>query len=96
MATVSILLVPSEEQWMSLTDGYVANIQFDYIYKRWYYDLYLNDEIVFAGIPMNKDCAPLKGIAPVYLSVIEDKRINSEYEPFSELGQRLMLVEVVE
>ncbi|MBQ2176740.1 MAG: hypothetical protein II453_17410 [Alphaproteobacteria bacterium] len=96
MATVSILMVSSEEQWLSLTDGYVADIKFDYIYKRWYYDLYKNEELVYAGIPLNKDAPNLKGISPVYLATVENMPIKTEYEPFSQLGGILTLVEVVE
>lgn len=96
MATVNYLVIPSEEQWISLSNDYNAEVLFDYIYKRWYYNLYNNDELVFAGIPLNKDCAPLKGISPVYLAVLEDLPNKIEYEPFSELGDILKLVEVVE
>lgn len=96
MATVSILVVASEEQWLSLTNDFVANIKFDYIYKRWYYDLYRNDELVYAGIPLNKDAPNLKGISTVYLSTVENMPVKTEYEPFSELGGILTLVEVVE
>lgn len=96
MATVSTLMVSSEEQWLSLTDGHTADIKFDYIYKRWYYDLYKDEELVFAGIPLTKDCPTLKGISPVYLAIIENNEYNVQYEPFSELGGILTLVEVVE
>ena len=96
MATVSTLIVSSEEQWLSLTDDFVANIKFDYIYKRWYYDLYKNDEIVYTGIPLTKDGPTLKGISNVYLAIVENNEYKVEYEPFAELGGILTLVEVVE
>lgn len=96
MAIVNNLTVASEEQWVQLTGGYSADIKFDYIYKRWYYNLYKEDVLFCAGIPLTKDCPTLKGISPVYLSVVEDLQNKIEYEPFSELGGILMLLEVVE
>jgi hypothetical protein len=96
MAETSSLIVVSEEQWLQLSGNYSANIKFDYIYKRWYYDLYLNEDVVFAGIPLTKDCPTLKGISPVYLATVENNVNNIEYEPFTELGGILLLVEVVE
>lgn len=96
MAEVNNLIVTSEEQWLQLSGGYSADIKFDYIYKRWYYDLYKEDVLAFAGIPLTKDCTTLKGISPTYLAIVENNEFNVEYEPFSELGGILLLVEVVE
>lgn len=96
MATVNNLIVASEEQWLQLSGGYNADIKFDYIYKRWYYDLYKENELICAGISLTKDCPTLKGISTVYLTTVENLQNNVDYEPFSELGGILMLVEVVE
>lgn len=96
MATVNKLIVGSEEQWLQLSSGYSADIKFDYIYKRWYYDLYLDDELVCSGVVLTKDCPVLKGISPVYLAVVEDNDNNIQYEPFNELGGILSLMEIVE
>lgn len=96
MATVNNLIVESKEQWLSLSNDFSADIKFDYIYKRWYYDLYKNDVLVCAGIALKPDCPTLKGISGVYLSIVENNETNAEYEPFSELGGILMLLEVVE
>lgn len=96
MAEINKLIVSSEEQWLQLSGGYSADIKFDYIYKRWYYDLYKEDVLTCAGIPLTKDCPTLKNISPVYLSVLEDLPNPIEYEPFSELGNILALIEVVE
>jgi hypothetical protein len=96
MATAVSLLVSSEPQWVSLNNNYYADIKFDYIYKRWYYDLYKNDELVCAGISLTKDCPTLKGISSIYLGVVENIANKTEYEPFVELGKKLMLIEVTE
>ena len=96
MAEINNLIVVSEPQWLQLSDSHSADIKFDYIYKRWYYDLYKNDVLVAAGIPLTKDCPTLKGISKVYLATLENNEYNVEYEPFSELGGILMLIEVVQ
>ena len=96
MATVNKLIVGSEEQWLQLSSGYSADIKFDYIYKRWYYDLYFDEALVCAGVALNKDSPTLKGMSPVYLAVVEDNDNNVQFEPFSDLGGILVLMEIVE
>ena len=96
MATVNNLIVSSNEQWLELSNGYSAYVRFDLIYKRWYYDVYNENGLLYGGIPLDKDCAPLKGISPVYLMIIEDNKDGIEYEPYSELGGILVLTEVTE
>lgn len=96
MAEINKLIVSSEEQWLQLSGGYSADIKFDYIYKRWYYDLYNEGVLMYAGIPLTKDCPTLKGISSTYLAVLEDLPNPVEYEPFNELGSILALIEVVE
>lgn len=88
--------VASDEQTVSLLDGYTANLFFDRCYKRWYYNLYYMNELVAAGIALNPDTAPLLGFTQESLALVDtgDKRV--EYEPFEELGQRLTLVEISE
>ena len=89
-------MVTSEEQVIGLSDNHSAEIKFDYIYKRWYYNLYINDTLLYAGIPLTKDCPTLKGIASVYLMIAEDNENKVDYEPFAELGTILKLAEVIE
>lgn len=96
MAEVNKLIVASNEQLVQLSSGYIADIKYDYVYKRWYYDLYRDEELVAAGISLTPNCPGLKGIEGVYIAIIEDNKNKVEYEPFSELGNILTLVEVVE
>lgn len=90
------LIVASEEQKLALDSGHTADIRFDRIYKRWYYDLYEGDTLLYAGVPLDVDTMPLNRIASYSLMVI-DKLSNKEtYEPYSELGSRLGLIEVTQ
>ena len=88
--------VSSEEQTIYLQDGYSATIRFDMIYKRWFFDLYLGEELVYAGIPLGVDTVPLLNISKEGLGLIDAVKDKLEYEPYSELGSRLVLVEVTQ
>lgn len=95
--TVNELLVSSKEQLISLSDGYSARIYFDPFYKRWYYNLYGSDGVLlYAGIALTVDTAPLNNITPYYLSLVDKVGDDASYEPFNELGSRLGLLEVIE
>lgn len=94
--TVNELVVASEEQQLSLADGHVANIFFDPYYKRWYYNLYQNGILKYAGIALDPDTAALQGFTTYYLAIIDQISDKSFYEPFNELGSRLGLLEVKE
>lgn len=89
------LTVASEEQNITMLDGYSAEIKFDACYKRWYYNLYYYDELVAAGIALNADTAPLLGFFNDSLGLI-DTGGKEAYEPYEELGNRLKLVEITE
>ena len=91
-----ILEVASDEQTVTLLDGYVANVFFDRCYKRWYYNLYYMGDLVAAGVALNPNSAPLLGYARESLGLVDEKGTKEEYEPFLELGQRLALVEISE
>jgi hypothetical protein len=90
------LEVASDEQSITLLNGYSANIFFDRCYKRWYYDLYNMGELVAAGIALNANTAPLLGFTKEGLGLVDTGNKREEYEPFIELGQRLTLVEISE
>lgn len=90
------LEVASDEQTITLLDGYSANIFFDRCYKRWYYDLYNMDELVAAGVVLNPDTAALLGYTKESLAMLDIGNKKEEYEPFLELGQRLNLLEISE
>lgn len=95
--TINELLVSSEEQLLELTDGSTARLYFDPFYKRWYYNMYGADgELVYAGIALNPDTAPLKNIAPYYLAMVDKVADGAQYEPYNELGTRLGVLEVIE
>ena len=90
------LVVSSDEQVIALSDGKSARLYFDPFYKRWYYNMYDNENnIMYAGIALNPDTMPLQNISPYYLGLI-DKMDDGFYEPFNELGSRLGLLEVAE
>ena len=91
-----ILEVASDEQTISMLDGYTARLFFDRCYKRWYYNLYYMNELVAAGIALNADTAPLLGFMTESLALVDTGSPKEEYEPFEELGQRLTLVEISE
>lgn len=95
--TVNELIVSSNEQLLSLSNGYSARIFFDPFYKRWYYNMYDSDgTLLYAGIALNVDTAPLKNIAPYYLALVDKASDDESYEPYNELGSRLGLLEVTE
>lgn len=94
--TLTELGVSSEEQMIYLANGYSADIRFDMIYKRWFFDLYQGGTLVRAGLALTPDTAPLLGISPVGLGLVDCSEDNQEYEPYNELGARLALMEIVE
>ena len=93
--TMTELGVLSQEQTIYLSNGYSANLRFDMIYKRWFFDLYLGGNLVYAGVPLVVDTAPLDNICPLTLGLVDCSDDKKEYEPYSELGSRLALMEVV-
>jgi hypothetical protein len=93
---ITELKVGSKEQKILLSNGYSADIKFDVFYKRWYYDLYKDGELKYAGIALNVNTVGLFNISPVSLGLIDIVGDKEEYEPYNELGTRLMLVEVTE
>lgn len=91
------LSVVSKEQMVHMQNGYVAVLRFDMIYKRWFYDLYRDDgTLLYAGIALPPDSAPLNGIAEESLGLVDLSEDGEEYEPYSELGGRLALMEITE
>lgn len=90
------LTVASEEQNITMLDGYSAEIRFDACYKRWYYNMYYYGELVAAGIALNADTAPLLGFFNGSLGLVDTGNKKEEYEPYVELGDRLNLVEITE
>lgn len=96
MATINELIVSSEEQTLTLLDGYSAVIKFDPIYKRWFYNLYQGGELRFAGMALDPDTASLQGWTDYFLGVIDKVTDRFEYEPYNELGSRLGLLEIQE
>lgn len=91
-----ILEVASDEQTISMLDGYTARLFFDRCYKRWYYDMYYMGDLIAAGVALNADSAPLLTYTKESLGLIDEGNKKEEYEPFQELGQRLALVELSE
>ena len=92
--TITELSVSSEEQTVFLSNGYSAVVRFDMIYKRWFFDLYLGETLLYAGIALIPDAYPLKDIADVSLAIIDWAEDKMQYEPYNELGARLGLMEV--
>lgn len=92
--TFSSLVVAPKEQKLALTETFSADIRFDPFYKRWYYNLYENNQMVAAGITLNPDSAGLLDITKVSLGVIERNPDNEQYEPYYELGGILDLIEI--
>ncbi len=90
------LRVGSSEQTVGMMDGYSAQIKFDPFYKRWYYDLYKYDELIYAGVALNVDSAPLLFFEGHSLALLDKYGTKDSYEPYDELGKRLALVEIVE
>lgn len=91
-----VLEVSSQEQVVTLLDGYTAEIRFDRCYKRWYYNLYYMGNLIAAGIALNVNTAPLLGYTKDSIALIDEGNKREEYEPYLELGQRLSLVEISE
>lgn len=75
---INELVVNSEEQKLTLLNGYVAFIKFDPFYKRWYYDLYQGDELKFAGVALNPNTIPLSKFTNYSLGLI-DKLSDADY-----------------
>lgn len=94
--TLTELSVINEEQTIYLQDGYTAEIRFDMVYKRWYYNLYKGGELLYAGVSLTPDSKPLDKISSVSLGIIDFSDDKKEYEPYAELGARLGLMEIVE
>lgn len=93
---LDLLTVSSEEQIISLSNGYYADLKFDLVYKRWYYDLYKNDELLYAGISLTPNSFGLVDIAKGSIGVVDRTPDGGEYEPYLELGNRLGVLEVYE
>lgn len=93
--TINELSVSSEEQNIFLSNGYSATIRFDMIYKRWFFDLYLGGELLYAGLTLTPDTAALAGISDLTLGLVDYSDDKKEYEPFNELGARLALMEII-
>lgn len=93
--TINELSVSSEEQNIFLSNGYSATIRFDMIYKRWFFDLYLGGELLYAGLTLTPDTAALAGISDLTLGLVDYSDDKEEYEPFNELGARLALMEII-
>lgn len=91
---INELIVASQEQVLTLLNGYNADIRFDPFYKRWYYNLYNGTELMYAGVPLVPDTFPLEGITNYYLAVVDKIDDNEPYEPYNELGSRLALLEI--
>lgn len=96
MRTISELTVPSEEQTLNLLNGHTAEIKFDAVYKRWYFNLYNLGEPIAMGIALNADTAPLLGYVNDSLGLVDSVGDKEPYEPFNELGTRLSLMEITE
>lgn len=94
--TINELIVASEEQTLTLLNGYSADIKFDPYHKRWYYNLYKDRVLVYAGLALVPNSLPLHGISEYSLGLVDKLDDKQRYEPFNELGSRLGLVEVTE
>lgn len=93
--TITELAVSSEEQTVYLSNNYSAVVRFDMIYKRWFFDLYRGEELLYAGIALTPDTYPLKDIAEVSLAIVDWANDKLQYEPYNELGARLGLMEIL-
>lgn len=93
---INELVVASQEQKLSLSNGYTADIKFDPFYKRWYYDLYQNNELLYAGVALNPDSTPLLNFTNYSLGMIDKLDNTAFYEPYCELGSRLGLIEITQ
>lgn len=93
---LNLLTVSNEEQGILLPNGYSVVLRFDMIYKKWFFDMYNGDEIVYAGIRLEPDAMALDGIFDAYVALVDSVGTKEEYEPYTELGGRLSCVEVTE
>lgn len=91
---INLLNVESKEKAITLRDGYVADIRFDLVYKRWYYDLYKDGELLYAGISLTPNSCGLLKINDYCLGLMDRVPDEEEYEPYVELGSKLGLLEV--
>lgn len=93
---INELVVASEEQLLALLNGYNAEIFFDPIYKRWYYNLYEGTTLKYAGIVLDPDTFPLLNFSDYFLGCVDKLDDKEAYEPYLELGSRLGVLEVME
>ena len=96
MLTSTELKVMPQEQTIILQNGYSAAIRFDMIYKRWFYDLYYGNTLVYAGMALTPGTAALLNISKVGLGLVDTANDKETYEPYAELGSRLALMEIAE
>ena len=95
MAKETVLLsVAPREQILGLANGYTADVKFDPFYYRWYYDLYKDNELVYSGISLTPDSNGLLNISKTTIGVIDSGNKFESYEPYNELGLRLLLLEL--
>lgn len=91
---INLLSVESKEKAITLQDGYIANLRFDLVYKRWYYDLYKDGSLIYAGMSLTPDSCSLLGIHDYCLGLVDRVPKDQDYEPYVELGSKLGLLEV--
>ena len=96
MLTTTELKVMPQEQTVMLQNGYRAALRFDMIYKRWFFDLYNGEDLVYAGMALTPGTAPLLNISKLSVGIVDTSGDKEEYEPYSELGSRLVLMEISE
>lgn len=92
--TVNELVVGSEPQRIMISSESYADILFDPYYKRWYYNLYEDGQIKYAGFVLDPDTASLLGFTDEFLACVDKLDNKEQYEPYNELGSRLGLLEV--
>lgn len=93
---VNLLSTNPEEQTIRLINGYTADLKFDMIYKRWFFNLYKDGDLVYAGIALTPGTAGLLNISKYTLGILDLADDKEDYEPYAELGSRLALAEVTE
>ena len=94
MKTISTLSISSEPQSMNLANGYVAELRFDPFYYRWFYDLYKEGELLYAGIALTPDSCGLLNISDAAIGMLDTENPAGDYEPYNAIGTRLMIIEV--
>lgn len=90
------VIVESKEQRIVLKDNKVAHIKYNPFNKYWYYDMYDSEgNIIAYGMALKPNTFATNKQQVGGLALI-DRLPNdkSEYNPFVELGGRLMLVEL--